>query len=1290
MSSHGRHPWKRETIRTCLDPDGVGQTPDYQPGYFLATYDYSFDTLPGRYYCVPHWVSSTSAPSDFIRLRPYGFRFIPHTGGVFMQIRILQLLGDALRFRDQDFRELGSRRLDAAELKELVEKTETAYRVVTSDPLGDYRRGLVDHGKRLFNWLDGPEQWLSGSNFAAGMALHIDVASNLRHLPWELLFNSGFLCQQSSCLFTPVYRVGLEERSRLREPPAPSKPERQNRPLRVLFMASSPENVEPVLDFENEEAIILENTRKQRIELVVEESGCLEQLSQRIADDPAGVFDVVHITGHAHQTPEGPRFILEDEKGFRHDADAREIADAFRGRYPRLLFLSGCETAKAGALPSLAEELVRAGCPAVLGWALPVGDVHASVTGAVLYESLAIGDPLDRAVAAARQKLLEVGSPYWHLLRLFSNDTILEPLVTPKNASGRKPLRVRAARGEFLDAGQTMEVCEPEKFVGRRRLIQQGLRVLGAMEEDDDYAEGLLLTGMGGLGKSSLAARFAERLPDFRRVVIVGAMDEVAFKAVVRRRIPDKSAREALESDSKLEYWLRDILVALEKPVLFIFDDFEKNGDLDLSGNFRPNPAAAHTLEVLARTIRETPSECRIIVTCRYRFGLSSPNRLAEIPLLSMRDTELLKKLSLIRSEYRPRRPELEERAVTVAAGNPRLLDRLYKLLASDGDSLETILAQMKKVEAEFREDVLLKQLIDGQTGVARRMLAVFLLVGIPLDPEELREIFPEAGPQDLNRTTAVGLLEQFNHAGEINWYYASPLLAPYLAGALDDEAEKSVSGLAARVLYRTRWEGNAFFNDDIGLAIHRLALAGSENGLAIEMACGISNRWLSVSAYRNVLALCEWTLEHVDDYRILHRLARAEQVLGETEEAAAHYCNALDLIPPVNHNSPEGELREHAALLNNMAGLFLTLGDPSRAMELMKQVLDVLERIEDESGRAMTLHNMAGLMVKQGKIDRGTELWEQSLDIFERIEDERGKAMTLHSMAGLMAKQGKIDGAMERWKQSLNINDQIRNDHGRAATLSEMALVQADQGNIDEAMKLWEQSLDIKEQIGDMKGKAVTLNNMAHLIAGQGNIGQAVDLWNQSLDIKEHTKDVEGRAATLNNLAWAAWKQGDTDKQRRLLLQAAETFVRIHAWPNLAQVLSNMGGVYALQGLWLGLLIPIPPDLLLALGEQVFEEWTPEYDDTPLLATGLNFLVHTRYKGHPQLKEFERMTFSLLTVCAMARGVAPEALDAWLEREKLNDPDYVIPALYNALLERIPPDSWLFDPRAVLETVGE
>ncbi len=1157
-----------------------------------------------------------------------------------MQVRILQLLGDTLRFRDQSYKELASRSIDADELSRLLHDAERDYKLTHGTRKANVT-GLVEHGRRLYRWLDGTEQWLGGLRKDDSLVLHIDVESKLRLLPWELLCEAQFLCANPYHLFTPVHRVGLKHQTSSRAPK--SDPAPQNRPLRVLFMAASAEGVEPELLFEEEERMILEITRDQPIDLVVEESGCLKWLAKRIADNYQGHFDVAHFTGHAHQTPDGPRFVLEDEFGWPYEANAREIADAFQGRYPRLLFLSGCETARpsrAGDKPSLAEELIKAGFPAVLGWALPVGDVDASKIASVLYERLAVGDPLARAVAAARQKLLETGSTDWHLLRLYADDTPLTALVTPKNTPARERIKSKAARAEFLDFGSKMEVCSRENFVGRRRLIQRGLRILGSTQGQENYAEGALLTGMGGLGKSSLAARLADRMLDFQRVVIVGALDESALQAELRRQLRDKAVREALEMEEPLDLWLIDILDAAEKPILFIFDDFEKNRQEDDFDGFRPTPVASTILHALARAIRETASPCRIVVTCRYRFELARPFSLGEVPLLTMRDVELQKKLRLLRQFHPKIREELEPEALEVAAGNPRLLDRLYPLLKIGKIDPAGILKEIAKVDAEFREDALLETLVAAQTPGARRLLAIALLIGIPLYAKELTEIIPELRKEYLEQTTATGLLEHFTLIEDQQWYYASPLLAPYLKGTLKKKEVNTISGLAARVLYKTRWEDDGQLNDAIALVTRELALAGGETDIAAAIVEWLCLRWIDRAAYRSVKDLCEDTLKYLEDYRVLHELARAEVVLGDTAEAEEHYRLALAVCPPVRPDSPNIELSDRSALLHNLAGLRLTLGNPEKAMDL----------------------------------------WQQSLEIEDQIGNLQGKAATLHEMAGVFADQGEIKRAMELWQQSLEIAEQIGNVEGKAATLNNMAGVLANQGEIEQAMGLWQQSLEIAEQIGDVEGKAATLHNMAGVLAQKGEIEQAMGLWQQSIDIEEQIGNLKGKAATLHNMAWAAGQQDLVDEEMKLYGEAAAILAGIRAWPDLVTVLGNMGGHFALQALWLGLRVLIPADDLLGLGQTVFMEWKPESEAALLLAAALHYLIVTRYEDHPKQDELSKSTASLLAACAATKEIAPEQIQNWVESERLTDPDFFMPALDKALRERIPQDSWMFD----------
>jgi CHAT domain-containing protein len=258
--------------------------------------------------------------------------------------------------------------------------------------------------------------------------------------------------------------------------------ESANRALNVLFMATSPLGVEPVLDFEAEEGRILEATARPEIELKVEESGCLTDLGYVIDDYGKGYFDVLHLTGHATLTDDGPRFNTETETGELYRASAADIAEKLQFRLPQLIFVSGCRTGqggKSGAVPSLAEELLKLGAKAVLGWGQKVLDTDATAAAAAFYGALAAGYELTEALSRTYQALIKQQARDWHLLRLYVARTLPGQLVTTLRTPGRKRAPKPSVAEQFLDVDtKQVKVASRGSFVGRRRQLQNCLRAL--------------------------------------------------------------------------------------------------------------------------------------------------------------------------------------------------------------------------------------------------------------------------------------------------------------------------------------------------------------------------------------------------------------------------------------------------------------------------------------------------------------------------------------------------------------------------------------------------------------------------------------------------------------------------------------------------------------------------------------------------------------------------------------------------------------------------------------------
>jgi hypothetical protein len=276
------------------------------------------------------------------------------------------------------------------------------------------------------------------------------------------------------------------------------------------------------------------------------------------------------------------------------------------------------------------------------------------------------------------------------------------------------------------------------------------------------YAEGVLLHGLGGAGKSSLAARLVDRLPSHpRRFVWVGAIDEIAFLRVMNDRCPE--AIEILNRTLPLKARIRQVLEGplAQEPALLIFDDFEHNIDrVSVSAGLRPS--ALDVIGTLLAALRESASDCRVIVTCRYGFLLPGSARLHEEMLESMRGPELGKKLAQL-SHLRlgaTEDPKLRSRAIELGAGNPRLLEWLDKVLAVQEDKVLPILLAMGEAVEAFREAIFLDGLLMQQSVACRRMLAQLSLVNLPVDRLSVEVMVAGEVDAHLEKARQVGLVE--------------------------------------------------------------------------------------------------------------------------------------------------------------------------------------------------------------------------------------------------------------------------------------------------------------------------------------------------------------------------------------------------------------------------------------------------------------------------------------------------------------------------------------------------
>ncbi|MDH3662463.1 MAG: CHAT domain-containing protein [Alphaproteobacteria bacterium] len=536
-------------------------------------------------------------------------------------------------------------------------------------------------GRDIHDWLNGEQKdWLASFESGNGprpIELAIEdgnlddpIGRAFLDVPWEVMANeAGFLAGDAERPLVVSRRIGAAT-----TPPTPSHSD-----VLLMFMAAQPDNRDD-LEIDREEAGILEATARLPLHLRVEESGCLEFLGPRMALEAP--IEALHLSCHGAISNGKPVLLLEDAKGQRSLTAPAELVRSLGEAKPPLIFLSACRTAEQeAASPSLAMRMIRSGVANVIGWDGSVYDISASSFARVLYGELGRCQTVPYAAAMARLALLQtwradpraVEGRHWHLAWVYLGEAGGGPIAVA--GERKRQLPKNAGFQEFLDKERAQSpVASARTFVGRRRKVQEVLRAF-----DDQAVCGVLIHGMGRLGKSSLAARIANRMPEHKPVVIFKNYHADQLWDRVLAALPPRTGQElrrtwdAASIAETFELALKDALESRGgAPLLLIIDDLEQIlEDPEPGRDVLVQPAHRAMLGAVLRAFGDTDNESRLLLTSRYRFILKDDAGddlaagLHDLPLPEMSATERQRQL-------RAERELQEEKAKTAETDDDR------------------------------------------------------------------------------------------------------------------------------------------------------------------------------------------------------------------------------------------------------------------------------------------------------------------------------------------------------------------------------------------------------------------------------------------------------------------------------------------------------------------------------------------------------------------------------------------------------------------------------------------
>ncbi|WP_327660904.1 MULTISPECIES: tetratricopeptide repeat protein [unclassified Streptomyces] len=274
---------------------------------------------------------------------------------------------------------------------------------------------------------------------------------------------------------------------------------------------------------------------------------------------------------------------------------------------------------------------------------------------------------------------------------------------------------------------------------------------------------------------------------------------------------------------------------------------------------------------------------------------------------------------------------------------------------------------------------------------------------------------------------------------------------------------------------------------------------------------------------------------------RVLNCAAAYRQVQGSPVAAVPALERALDTRERVL-----GSDHPHTLISrNNLAYAYAAAGNPGRAIPLYEQTLREAERVlgKDHPDTIGTRNNLAGAHRETGDIRRAIQLFERTLQDRERVlgNHHPDTLVSRNNLAAAHQEAGNVNRAIPVLERALEECERVLGDnHPHTLRFSNnLAAAYQEAGDVNRPIPLYERTLENSERVlgKDHPTTVISRDNLVAAYQSAGDLDRAISLYEGALHDREQAlgEDHPNTLASRNNLALLYAYAGDLNRATRL-----------------------------------------------------------------------------------------------------------------------------------------------------------
>jgi len=1062
------------------------------------------------------------------------------------------------------------------------------------------QKALVDWGHESFKTLfeDSSARHMLDEAIHGGYSrLHLQISSDDPRVlawPWEALRDPQVGVLAHACQ--------MERRLKTVSAPQPLPRSLPTDRLNILMVVARPGGRHDVR-FRSIARPLIELVEKERLPAHVEilRPPTFDQLLAHLRERH-GFYHILHFDGHGSYSadtsrigvyaPQG-KLVFETEDGHPDPITAEKLSVLLKECDVPAVVLNACQSAMMGGdhvdpFSTVATALLRAGIRNVVAMSYSLYVSGAQQFLPSFYRRLFEEGDIGAAVRAGRQQMSihdkrvcargEFPLQDWLLPVLYRHDPSSVTFVTKK--SRHFVPRVSQLRDALLGEKNRYG------FVGRDGAI---LEMERAMRRPP---AGILIHGLGGVGKTTLARGFLQWLDQ------TGGLEHkpfwFSFQSIYSAEYVFNRLGEALFGNETFA------LLVMEKKIKTLADRLQHRRFLIVWDNFESPCGISGTAinanlpdsdrGLLAQFLDELRGgPTKVIITSRSPEDWLGATRRFMLKLGGLDREERWEYCNAILRDLRKNVNRNDKDLVELTDllnGHPLAMRAILPWLEtrSAAQLLTALRSNLSSLRSEDDEDQskLDATLAFVAQSLPQEMSEPLTLVGMHdgyLNAPLLLSMVKQAGAPG-TRQTIEALMRALVAAGLIRGisdgtYELHPLLTSYLRTIHFKKVPSQDRDLWARVFTDVM----ANWADSLGLRdLHEKRIEFALHSQNFHYALGeavLHKMWTPAMAL--TLSLATFSLESGDflsaanlstqlaeyaknsgrpniEIVAYHKLGVIAQQQSDFLTAKDWYFKSLAISERIRDERSSGDTYHQLGTLADQQRDF------SAAEAWYLKSLAIEEKYDNQRGIAISYHQLGFNAQEQRNFPASEQYYLKSLAIKEHLGDWYGIANTCHQLGVIAELQHNLGAAAAKeWLlKALAIRMNLGDEQRIADTYHQLGMNAHEQTDLSAAKDWYLKSLQLEEKNGNNMGAALSYHQLGMLAQQQGDLVAAEQWYQQSLAIKERLGDEHGVAGTRMHLGILASWQGNHIASGRLLIESVVAFHKHKDPHSVAQGVDN------------------------------------------------------------------------------------------------------------------------------------